>query len=251
MEVTQGLAELFGIYVGDGTMSVKRTKSWKGMLMSIAASREEKGWLEHVADLFEQIFCYRPRVRWNFNVYKIQTGISRICKFFAEAGFPVGEKALTVRAPNAIMDVNSEDAYKTFLRGYFDADGCLNFERRQYGKYGEFKKTRHYYPRIFLVSISRDLILTDIQQMLESMDLRYRIYEKEPSAKGKCRVYTVVLKGPTQLDMWMKEIGSSNPVHLTKYQVWQRFGFCPPRTTLGQRLAILLGKLDPKTFYGD
>jgi hypothetical protein len=52
------------------------------MLMSIAASKEERRWLDHIADLFERTFRYRPKTRWNFNVYKIQLGVGRICKFF-------------------------------------------------------------------------------------------------------------------------------------------------------------------------
>lgn len=35
-----------------------------------------------------------------------------------------------------------------------------------------------------------------------------------------------------------------NPVHLTKYDIWKKFGFCPPRTKLQQRIDILEGKID-------
>ncbi|MDI6820213.1 MAG: hypothetical protein QMC89_04845 [Candidatus Hodarchaeaceae archaeon] len=66
MEVTPELAELFGAYVGDGTMSA--TKSGK-LKLSIAASKDEKGWLDYLASLFEQAFCHHPKVLWNSNVW--------------------------------------------------------------------------------------------------------------------------------------------------------------------------------------
>jgi len=247
MKITPDLAELFGIYVGDGTMSAN--KSGKRALLSIAAGKDEKEWLDYVANLFKKIFCYKPKVRWNLNVYKIQTGISKICEFFKEAGFPVGKKALTIRAPKAIVETNDDVAYKAFLKGYFDADVCLCFERNLHGRYVKFKKTYHYYPRILLTSISKDLIITDIKQMLEVIGLQHNTRERMPRKKEEHKSYVATITGATQLELWMKEVGSSNLVHTSKYNVWKKFGFCPTKTTLDQRLAMLAGELDPEIFY--
>jgi len=244
MEVTPELAELFGIYVGDGTMSAN--KSGKGALLSIAAGKDEKEWLDYVANLFEQIFRYYPKVRWNSNVYKIQTGVSKICEFFKKMGFRLGKKALTVRVPKAVIEIDDDDTYKAFLKGYFDADGCLCFERNLHGRYVEFKKTYHYYPRILLTSISKDLIVTDIKQMLEVIGLQHNTRERIPGKKEEHKSYVATITGAAQLELWMTKIGSSNPVHFTKYQVWKKFGFCPTKTTLEQRLAMLSGELNPE-----
>jgi len=43
----------------------------------------------------------------------------------------------------------------------------------------------------------------------------------------------------------MNFIGFNNPVHITKYQIWKKFGFCPPNTNLQHRIRILD---DEKTF---
>jgi len=163
-------------------------------------------------------------------------------------GFPIGKKTHTVRTPQSVIDTGNAVIFGAFLRGYFDADGSLSFQRRKRGGYGEFKRTYHYYPRLFLKSASKDLIHFDIKNMLDSTNFRHRIYNRT-KLEGKYLSYAAVMKGPAQLDLWIKEIGFSNPVHLTKYHVWKRFGFCPPRTTLNQRLVMLSGKLDPKTFY--
>jgi len=244
--VTPELAELFGAYVGDGTMS---KMNGKGALLSIAAGREEEEWLNHVANLFEQIFNYRPKVLWNSNVYKIQIGVNGICEFFKEVGFPAGEKGLTVRVPKIVIETDDEIIYKSFLRGYSDADGCLCFERNPLGRYTLFKKTYHYYPRILLTSISKDLIVTDIKQILETIGLRYNTREILPRRKNEHKSYVATVAGAAQIKLWMKEVGSFNPVHVSKYNVWEKFGFCPTKTTLDQRRAMLSGELDSQIFY--
>lgn len=245
MEVTPELAELFGAYVGDGTMS---NRDGKGALLSIAASREEEEWLNHVANLFEQIFNYHPKVLWNSNVYKIQIGVDEICEFFKESGFPAGEKGLTVRAPKVVIET-SDKMIKSFLKGYFDADGCLCFERNPLGRYTLFKKTHHYYPRILLTSISKNLIVTDIKQILDTIGLRYNTREILPRKKNEHKSYVATVAGTTQIKAWMKEVGSFNPVHVSKFNLWEKLGFCPTKTTLDQRRAMLSDELNPQIFY--
>jgi len=244
--MTLELAELFGVYVGDGTMSARKDGRPS---LAIAASKDEKEWLEHVANLFEQTLNYRVKVRWDSNVYKIHARTSKICDFFNKAGFPIGEKSLTVKAPKAVIETEDESIYKAFLRGYFDADGSLTFEKKPHRGRVEFMGIYHYYPRIALTSISKELILTDITQMLETVGFRYNTCVRKPSKKGKNKVYIAAIAGATQLEFWVKEVGSSNPVYLSKYDVWKRFRFCPPRTTLEQRRMMLSGELDPEIFY--
>jgi len=52
-----------------------------------------------------------------------------------------------------------------------------------------------------------------------------------------------------QVNKWFDMISSKNPKHLTKYQVWKEFGFCPPHTTLDQRKQILKKEISPYSFY--
>jgi intein/homing endonuclease len=253
VDITPELAELFGIYTGDGSMSESAVSNdRKSVQLCIGASKDEKEWLVYVACLFQRAFNHHPKIywnpNWNPNKYAIFMRVSRICDFLNEVGFPIGRKALIARVPKIIVDAD-EDVQKAFLRGYFDADGCLSFERKLKGRAVAFKRTYHYYPRITLASISKGLISTDIKQMLENVDTRYNIRKRKLGEKEKHESYLAVVNGAIQLESWMRKIGSSNPVHITKYNVWKRFGFCPPKTTLNQRLAMLTGKLDPKIFY--
>jgi intein/homing endonuclease len=250
MKITPEVAELFGVYVGDGTMSFNNcTKRSKKILLSISASYDEKEWLNHVVNLFERVFLHAPNVLWNSNVYKIQIGVNRICEFFIKAGFPVGEKSLIVRVPSTIIETNDDVIYKAFLRGYFDADGCISFERNPREKYGEFKKTHHYYPRVTLSSVSKDLITNDVKQILKTLGFRFFIREWIPRKVREHKNYVVTVSGVKQLNYWIEKVGTSNPVNFSKYRVWKKFGFCPPRTALKQRKTMLSGELNPEIFY--
>jgi len=47
----------------------------------------------------------------------------------------------------------------------------------------------------------------------------------------------------------IEEIGFKNHKHKTKVEIWNRFGYYPPNTTLKARDAILKGELDPSIYY--
>lgn len=206
------------------------------ILMSITVGKEEKGWLEHVIALLEKIFHHHVNLHKRANAYRIQTRNRNICKLLQEIGFSVGKKALTVKIPSMIVNGDAT-IRKAFIKGYFDADGCLCFDKHR-GRCGSFKRTRNYYPKIHLYSASKDFIVS-VQKMLELLGFRCRINKQMPRRKGQHVLYVAVVRGPMQLNLWMKEIGSSNPVHLTKYKVWKKFGFCPSKTMLAQRLTML------------
>jgi hypothetical protein len=61
--------------------------------------------------------------------------------------------------------------------------------------------------------------------------------------------YVLRIQKIEHVKKWFNIIGSSNPRHQTRYAVWQKFGFLPPRTNINQRKAILEGELDPHSFY--
>ena len=52
------------------------------------------------------------------------------------------------------------------------------------------------------------------------------------------------MSGNELLLKFFKKIGSKNSVKLSRFKIWEKFGFCPPHTTLKQREDILNDKLD-------
>ncbi|MFQ6130374.1 MAG: hypothetical protein ACE5OT_06220, partial [Candidatus Hadarchaeaceae archaeon] len=61
MDITPELAELFGAYTGEGSMSAK--KGSNGFQMSVEVGKDTKEWLNHLGNLFEQVFHYRPKLK--------------------------------------------------------------------------------------------------------------------------------------------------------------------------------------------
>jgi len=47
------------------------------------------------------------------------------------------------------------------------------------------------------------------------------------------------LYGKNKTNKFFKEIGSKNPVKLSRFLVWKKLGYCPANTTLKQRLELL------------
>ncbi len=58
------------------------------------------------------------------------------------------------------------------------------------------------------------------------------------------------ISGWKGINGWLERFGSANAKHLSKLLIAQKYGFCPPHTSLDERLAIIAGEIDPKSFYG-
>ncbi|MEI6732237.1 MAG: LAGLIDADG family homing endonuclease, partial [archaeon] len=136
---------------------------------------------------------------------------------------------------------------KRFLRGFFDTDGSISCQRNYSIKNNKY----HTQIRIYLVCISKNLI-TEIAKILEDLGFKYIWIEKEPKSKdgfNRSKAYGVKICGGIQVSKWFKEIGSTSAKHVTKYNLWKKFGFCPPYTTLEDRKKMLKNQLPPYYYY--
>ncbi len=119
---------------------------------------------------------------------------------------------------------------KLIIRGFADTYGSLFF-----GKKGTYQK--HSYPTIEMRSASLRLLIQQFQTILRENGFAPYLRKTFPHYESKASF--LYLSGKEQLSKWIKEIGFRNPKHLTKYQVWKKMGFCPPRTNLRHRLQLL------------
>lgn len=118
-------------------------------------------------------------------------------------GFPIGKKTYTVEVPRKIRKSYSPQIYSSFIRGFTDCDGCLNFDRRR-GTYTLFKKTHHVYPRIFITSVSYKLI-NQIREMLDYLEIPSSIRTANSSKKNEKEYKVITLRGEERLNLWMKK----------------------------------------------
>jgi intein/homing endonuclease len=238
--VSGDLAEICGIHAGDGYLR----NDGKRAELDISGNTEEKEYYDkHVIPLFNRTFKIKIKGRFFYsrNTYGFVIRNKNIVKILNEIGFPYGKKTYTVKIPSIITKSNDTNLFKRFLRGLFDTDGCLTFDK-------EHKKI-HYYPRIIIPTTSFSLF-KGICFLLNKIEIPYNIQfyrSKNPKEKISYRIW---IRGKERLEKWMKLIDIKNTSKSSRYLVWKKYGFCPPNTTLKQRKEIIYNNLSPNVFYG-
>lgn len=245
-KMTPEIAEMCGTHAGDGYLR----NDGKRVELDISGNIEEKSYYDdHVIPLFQKTFNIKIQGKFfpSRKTYGFVIRDKNIVEFFRRIGFPYGKKTKIVEIPRMILNANNKTVKARFLRGLFDTDGSLNFDKKYKGKYVEFKMKYHYYPRIFLSTISEKLHKQS-SLLLQDLNIHHTLQIYEPGGPRNT-IYRIWVFDETQLEKWLKIIGCKNQSKLTRYYVWKRFGFCPPNTTLKQRIMILKNQLNPECFY--
>lgn len=244
MYITKELAEICGIFAADGCMQ----KNYICMWGDITEDREYYDF--HLNPLFRKLSNKNLNLheKKSNSVYGFYLCNPKTIKLFNKTfNFPIGKKTYTVKVPDIILKSKNCKIYASFIRGYADNDGCINFFRRGKG-YKKFKRKFNTYPRVSIISASKTIIY-QIGYMLEKIGIKHTIHKKKKGKKNKVNPYIVVIRGKERLKKWMNLIGFKNPRHITKYQIWKKFGFCPPYTKILDRQKILKGEIDPYLYY--
>lgn len=238
-------AEVVGLSFGDGSLTRRLSGKDKGRFrfqLRGDTTEDREHYDSYVKPLLDQNIGKVNFVtsRGKTPCYGIYSERKEICKRLSNLGIPIGVKKELI-IPEWIKN-NSRNA-QAFLRGYFDTDGSVFC-----GKDYNYPEKRHIKIRISFVSTSF-LLLSEVSRILKNLgvhNLMIRKYRpKDPSHQV---FYKIQVDGPNVKDFF-SIIGSQNPKHLTKYEVWRQFGFCPPHTKLVQRKRMLIGKLKPEDFY--
>ena len=152
---------------------------------------------------------------------------------------PVGNKNILIDIPSFVR--KDENLLKNCLRGIADTDFSLYFRKNKQGL--------HTYPEINCVMSNKSLI-KNISKYL--MQLGFKVstrFDMEREREHKINTeHRLTICGNEQIEKWMNTIGFYNPKQFTKYLIWKKFGFCPPRLTTNDRILILQGKMNPFIF---
>jgi len=218
-EFSERFSEFMGALAGDGHL----TDSNYTYRVEFTLDRtEDKYYVEFLERLIEDLFHIEPRIYRRENAGRrvdVQFHSKKIHSFISGV-FPKGKKEnLTVP-----RWVKGEDRKSAFLRGLMDTDGSLFFAKR--GMY-----ENNSYP-VMELKMEEETFLDEIETMLQDFDIgTYR------SAGNK-----IQLNGENKLEKWVNEIGFSNPSRSSRYYVWKIQNYCPPNTSLQERLEILKNK---------
>jgi len=149
-------------------------------------------------------------------------------------------KSKHTKIPDYIMKSKNRVIWINVLRGLFDTDGTIFFDKIK----GINKR-----PKIKFSTVSRQML----GQVIELGNrLGFHFYRNRPykGKKDKNYNYAVELQRRNEIERWVKEIGFKNSKHETKYLFWKSFGFHIPHITTKERKELLYFPAKLKTFQG-
>lgn len=215
------------LLLGDGYVADLRVS----LLYLVGHLVDERDFYDRlVVPLVSKLFGLRAHacIRRGQQAYAIQIHSINLIQYLrSEIGFST--RGMPKVVPQIIL-ASSAAIKRAFLAGLFDADGCLVFAM----SHGSFR-----YPRIEIKSVDKSIIEA-VCKMLSDLGFRATIRKSAES-------WVASVNGEAQLEKWMTYIGSHNIKHLSKYLLWKESGFCPPHTSMPERLCML--RLNPDNFY--
>lgn len=244
MKITKEFSEILGMFAADGCLQNDYICMWGNIY-------QDKDYYDNVVcPLFSKVFKKKiiAHEKKSNSVYGFYLCSKELVKLFRELGFS-NNKTYNVRIPKEVLSSDDKEIHSAFIRGYADCDGCIDFLKRK-GKYKSFKLRYNTYPRIWITSVSKQVI-KEMSSLLKTMNVEHKVNKKKSRKVTEKEQDTIVVRGPRRVEKFMEEIGFSSSGHYTKYLIWKKFGMCPPKTTLEQRKRILENQIDPFSFYNE
>ncbi len=198
-ELSEDLCEFIGAFMGDGYLDNGKTVGIVG------DSNLDKDYFDYLSKKVKSLFDLNRAIikSKDKNASYIKFYSKNLCKMLTERfGFPKGPKTYSVKIPDEILNSKEEHIFST-IRGIFDTDGCVFFDKR--------KAYTKPYPRITLQINSKPLAEQLVQILSKYFVVSNRSYIKR-------RNYYVEVYGHLQFEKWMELIGFSNQRHLNRIE---------------------------------
>jgi len=239
-KLSSELAEEIGIHIGDGSLVLRKKEGHYDYFVCL--STEEESYKNHVIKLIKKIYGILPsRIDIDKNSVNIEYSSKLLLLWKSSMGLPIGNKK-----DITIPEIISSSVFITdCLRGIFDTDGSVTFKKKGHNY--------HTYP-VLKIDNKNYRLIVQINSILRNIGITSSFQLNRPriSSNGsKSFVSTIYVSGKSNTVKWFKLISPKNEIHITKYHLWKKFGFCPPKTTLEERKLMLNGKMNPRTFYAE
>jgi hypothetical protein len=201
MELSEELCEFIGAVIGDGFTN-KYNSAYQ---TEITGDKNlDKEYYEKILSLIcERRFNIKPIIKKLHNKITLTIYSKRLYELLVNRfSIPAGVKSYTVKIPQEIL--RSRDIFlKATLRGMFNTDGGVGFDRRK-----AYKKP---YVRINYVSASKELI-NQIHNSLNSLSIAHTIHLNQNEHPAG----VIQINGEKNVKNYLRKIGFSNPRHLSK-----------------------------------
>jgi len=219
------LSEEIGLHLGDGSMNYYNNK---GLFQLRGHINDDKDhYILRIKEIYKHVFNIDVSLREmpSSGVYGFQIWSNELVNYKHKIlGLPLGKK-VDFTIPKDIIE-NGGFA-KSFLRGYFDTDGCLYLE----------KKNGKLYPRIEMASIS-EKFFEEIRLILTNLGFKYSYYTENRKKYGWKELHKIIIRGNNMTSKWFSEIKPANPKHLRKFKKLKENG--PARTLKSKGFVVSL-----------
>ena len=198
------ICELIGAFIGDGYMGNYGKRKDK-YLIGFAGDKklDYDYYVNYLKPLIKRNYPFcNPRIylRTDENTIMMRINSKELYTIFLNLGFSPGKKSRTIFIPDYIF-YGSKKHLNSTLRGIFDTDGCIFFDKRQ--------KYLKPYPRI-TYQTSSEKLFDQLEQYLSSY---FSLYINKNKTKLR---FTLEIYGHEQLRKFFKIIGFSNIRHKSK-----------------------------------
>jgi len=212
VKLDESFWELVGIMMGDGCLS-KFFSNYENLIrydttISGNLYEDKVYYLTHVIPLLNRVFNInpKPKERLKDSVIIIHIRNKLVFKTLMKIGLPIGKKTKKLKLTEKMLELLWKNKSK-IIRGLFDTDGFL-FARKDEG---------YKYP-YFGISSRNDLLRKQLKTTLREKGFPAYIHSNN-----------VIVRGGKNLIKWMKEIGSSHPIHKERFNVWLKNGKLLPK----------------------
>ena len=241
------IAELCGAITGDGWIQSNE----RGMFLAGDPTEDKDYYDFNIQRLFDKLsIITTPKHFPYWKVYGFSIYSGEVIKRFLGFGLPKGRKAHSAEIPPWILK-SSDKIKMAFIRGLFDADGCV-WCQKDYTKYAkDFDANYHTKIRIRFTSISYQL-QNQLQNQLSLVGFKGKLRtlrNRATKLRNNKDIHIVEINRLGDIKKFFNTLKPSNEKHNTKYLIWKEFGFCPPKTTIKQRKDILKKKINPYDLY--
>ena len=246
--LSEDLAYLVGVHIGDGSMGIYKSSK------RVEYKNEFSGHLINdklfhksiLVPLFKKLFNFEPKTRVSCaGTHSVYLTSKAITTYFHKClQLPLGKKSAIIDIPKFIQLAGSK-YYFACIRGVFDTDFILSFKNKN--------KTVHNYPIIEL-SVSSESLVSSIAKLIDKHNISNftsKMVVDDPRFKTITKQFLVTISGKKNLQNWFNLIGSRNPSYLSRYALYKKYGFCPSYTNYLERRDMLVGKLDPYSYYSN
>lgn len=242
MEFSEKHAEFVGLHFGDGSLIKRKDTDRLRFQLRGDAKADREHYESFIIPLCNELIGFPLRGRpvptvhdKKLNSFGVYFEGEKLHGFFNALKINPGVKE-ELPIPDWIK--NNQSFSIAFLRGLFDTDGNIYYKRNNNSK------SLLNVVGIVSITTTSKALSEDVSVLLSTLEIKHYVEHRKPIHKQKKDYYKIQVYRPHHRK-FMALIGTHNPKHLTKFEMGEKFGFCPPRTTLEQRKQILKGELSP------